>query len=141
MILHPLTLIHALKDVGMSCRAEGGRLLVNPVALLAGELREQVITNRAALVAWLEGAADDEARIDAVAGFWAEHPGAADCFLVRAPWGEIIGCASSAELAQWDEARRPAPTPPASEVVGEGVPVPTHKKPVPRKPRKKGRPS
>lgn len=137
MILHPLTLVHALKDAGMACRAEGGRLLVNPVALLAGELREQVISNRAALVAWLEAAEEDNARIDAVAAFWAAHPDAADCFVIRHPSGEILGCASSAELKQWDEARRTPPPPPASEQVGEGVPVPTHRKPEPRKPRKK----
>lgn len=66
-MLHPITLWHALKDAGMTCRVKEGKLLINPIASLAGELREQVIAHRAALVAWLEGADEDDARIDALA--------------------------------------------------------------------------
>lgn len=64
---HPLTLLHALKDAGMTCRTSNGKLLVNPVAGLQGDLRERVISQRAAMVAWLEGAADDDARAEAIA--------------------------------------------------------------------------
>lgn len=85
---HPLELLHAMKDAGMTCRTEGGKLLVNPVALLKGELREQVITHRAGLVRWLADAADWEARADAVAqdaALWPpwDHPDLPAPVLVR----------------------------------------------------------
>ncbi len=65
---HPATLSIALREAGMMIRlSEDGKLLVNPVAKLEGELREQVIANRQALITWLARAAGDEARIDAVA--------------------------------------------------------------------------
>lgn len=63
--------------------------------------------------------------VAAVARFWHDHPDAPDCLLVRAPDGTLLGCASSAELKEWEEARRKpfARTPCASEVIPEGVPV------------------
>lgn len=65
--MHPATLFLALKDAGMTCRTAGGKLLVNPVASLAGELKDQVISHRAALVEWLQAAPEDDARAEAIA--------------------------------------------------------------------------
>jgi hypothetical protein len=66
--MHPATLFLALRDAGMSARLLGSKLLINPVASLTGELREQVITHRQGLIDWLAAADDDEARADALFG-------------------------------------------------------------------------
>lgn len=43
-------LLQRLRDAGLQADARKGKLYVTPVAKLAGELREEVITHRAALI-------------------------------------------------------------------------------------------
>lgn len=77
---HPASLFLALRDAGFSARTKDGKLLIAPVADLKGDLRELVITHRLDLVAWLEAAADDNARAAALAAI--EPPGLADSLCV-----------------------------------------------------------
>ncbi len=137
--IHYRDLIHEVLAAGCRLVAREGRLFVTPPGLLPARLRPALEACKAELIAWLAAAPADEARIDAMATFFADHPDAPDCFLIRSTDGTLLGCASSVELAEWDRAkRRTLKAPCASEVIPESVPVygvPTHRKAKPLKER------
>jgi len=60
------TLIARLREAGMTCRTADGKLYVDPVASLVGELRRLVVANKAALITWLADEPAREAQADAI---------------------------------------------------------------------------
>jgi hypothetical protein len=113
------SLLARLRAAGFALSAAPGRLLVDPVAKLTAEQKDEVITHRGELIALLLAeqsatAGLSDADIDAVALFCADEAGDEPaalrrCVLLRWPCGTVLALSQEA-LDAWPRGGKPAGT-------------------------------
>lgn len=104
--MSPNEISTAVRAAGCNLVTKEGRLFVTPSGRLPASLRPVLEQHKDALIEWLAVPQWTDEQVSALARFWQENPDAEDCFFVRATDGTFLGCASSAELAEWERRRR-----------------------------------
>jgi hypothetical protein len=128
---HPASIAAAVREAGCKLVAKEGRLFVTPPGKLPDRLRPALEAHKAELIAWLSAPQWTDEEAAAVCQFWASYPDAPDCHFVRAADGSLLGCASSAELAEWSASGRRRPgwkNEPTPDVETVEVPTPRSRK-------------